>query len=285
MHLRHYYYFEKYLRNEMQAGERVLFEDRLQTDTEFAEDFAEYKEHRQEIVQQELAEYEEPILEDKSSNFGKWIILSITILSIVLLIDFIIHRPYSKTSPTEDIAHYSFFDRFNLFKKLNNKLNHSSSNPISNKENGKDELIDSNHIALNLFDSTTQIIDTSDLEYLVSSDVKLADTSIFIVDMEDFKEKHLVANLNRDSSMLGDSIHKFTIAKKSDKSKLKKEVKVEFWNSPAKYKGYRFSGKELVVFGINKPEELYLIKNQETYILHIESEDKVVLKDNYFHEW
>src|ERR1043166_1477581 len=95
-HDRHQYFFEKYLRNEMGQAERLAFESKLALDSVLKSDLYFYRLHRKEILEQELAEYDEPILPIKKRNIS-WIYLIVSVVGIVFVADYFITERYNRT--------------------------------------------------------------------------------------------------------------------------------------------------------------------------------------------
>ena len=62
-------------------------------------------------------------------------------------------------------------------------------------------------------------------------------------------------------------------------------IYVEFWRSPINFKGYKFNGKKLVVYGIDSPFEIYLLRDGDEFILKIPHNEFVLTRDNNFHKF
>src|SRR5205814_536649 len=101
------------LRQEMTGEERELFEEKLSADTEFKADFDFYRAHRQEILAQELAEYDESFI-PKKHNIS-WLYLIISVLGLVLVADYYFSESYDSHAHREQ-RQKSLIERLSFFK-------------------------------------------------------------------------------------------------------------------------------------------------------------------------
>lgn len=270
----------------MPADEKQAFDSRLEQDAEFADSFAEYKSNRDEIVKNELAEYDEPILDNTKNNLWKWMVAVISLLCLLFMIDFYWHKPYAHSAGNTSRQDTSFFDRFNVFKKINNRLNHKSHNAINSEHSETSEFLTSEQDSdFSSFQANSELngnlTDSIDFEYLVSSDSLLQDSELVVHELRSFKERQYeLANPN-DTLVESDSL---IWIKPPVKNARKINVHVEYWASPETYKGYRFNGKKLVLFGFRPTEPIFLLHTDEGLVLRTIGDETVLIRDDNFHE-
>ncbi len=283
IHDKHLYFFEKFIRNEMNADEKFAFENRLLSDNLFKQDFNKYIANRNIILQQELDEYNEPIIPQNANKYS-WLYIIISILCLVFVIDFYVNKKYE-----ESIAHKpSVIDKINIFKHINDKINSYNKNdnaPIIITEE-KDTLITkTNKITKDTVVNNLKI-DGEDIEE-ANTDVMLFDTLLSVVDFDAFKEKQKNILFASDS-LLNDSASSELALRSIIKNNIKakqQQIYVEYWQSPQDYSGYRFNGKKLILFGQQKPDNIYLLKHLNQIILYLSFNEILLISDNSFHNY
>lgn len=301
-HDKHTYYFEKYLRKEMSREEKEAFEIKLNNDIDFKSNFTEYALNHDKIIKAELAEYyDKEIIPDKPKNYA-WVWVLFSVLGLVLIIDYYANQKYNEeqkanqTYKEEFVSRFksAFVDPFNkiTFKDKNKNINNQQTT-ISTDENGGN--IDDN------FADSTKIIQTdsglieektiqqyqqlmNDKNSLSNKDIFLYDSLMSVIELEKFKEKYKLIKYSTDS-ILDDSI----VTKLAFQSLVKqngniKPLFVEFWQSLIGFSGYQFTGKKLVIYGIQKPYDVFILKQNTNYILHTKWGEAALEPDNLLHK-
>jgi hypothetical protein len=286
IHDKHLYFFEKFIRNEMSEDEKLAFENRLKTDEPFHKDFDLYISNRNVILEQELAEYNKPIIPIKTNGY-RWLYVIVSLLCLVLIIDYYANKKYEESINPQS----SVIDKINIFKKLNDKINSYNKNAepasIESDENTaqspKNISLKSSKDTLS-FEKTGEI--SEDIEE-ANADVMLFDTLLTVIDFEAFKEKQKNLLLDTDS-LITDSMSSAIALRSMIKNPVKakqQQVYVEYWQSPEDYAGYTFNGKKLILFGHQKPDNIFILKRINQIILHLSDNEILLLSDNNFHNY
>jgi hypothetical protein len=245
---KHQYFFEKYLRNEMPPEERAEFDEKLSSDADFGKQFLHYTQHREEILKEVSGEQT-----DTKPGFSihSFIYLIISIAGIILIINYYMYRlPVSSQSPSSYNTLRTFFlDRFRFFGKEPSTIKQNKVEPLSNGEKKSD----SDHVVAELLMATDEIPE-------IIGDRFLADTFITI---------HLVSD-----TITADTMH----------SELQ-TLFVEFWESPVHYRGYQFSGKKLILYGVDDAHSISVYFMNDHYILRIRKENYFLQSDHTFHKF
>lgn len=295
VHDKHSYFFEKYLRKEMDVEESDAFEEKLNTDIDFKNDFENYILHRDEIVKIELEEYQKEIIPEKPSKaYYSWILVALSLLSLVLLLDYYASKNYDKKQPEEKSYTQKIINRINnaiikpfTFKKDSNEKQKDNKLQVQKtQENEENELLIDEKI---INADSIALLETGENDWIkvspAEADEMLFDTIIHAVDLEKFKEKLRLISTVTDST-LDDSILTKISIRSAAKTKGQQNIKpiyVEFWKSILDYSGYKFNGKKLLIYGIEKPFEIYLLKQENTIILRSVKGENALLNDNEFH--
>ncbi len=286
IHDKHLYFFEKFIRNEMNEDEKLAFENRLKIDVPFQNDFELYISNRKVILEQELAEYNKPIIPKKSNGY-RWLYVIVSILCLVLIIDYYTNKKYEESISQKS----SVIDKINIFKKLNDKINSYNKNADATPEESEDKV--SSISKTSVHKTITDTITTNKLGEIsedieeANADVMLFDTLLTVIDFEAFKEKQKNLLLDTDSLItdsMSSAIALRTIIKNPAKAK-QQQVYLEFWQSPEDYAGYTFNGKKLILFGHQKPNNIFLLKRTNQIILHLSDNEILLLSDNNFHNY
>jgi hypothetical protein len=286
IHDKHLYFFEKFIRNEMSEDEKLAFENRLKTDEPFHKDFDLYISNRNVILEQELAEYNKPIIPIKTNGY-RWLYVIVSLLCLVLIIDYYANKKYEESINPQS----SVIDKINIFKKLNDKINsynkNAESSSVESEENTsqspKTYLRKSSEDTIS-FEKTGEI--SEDIEE-ANADVMLFDTLLTVIDFEAFKEKQKKLLLDTDS-LITDSMSSAIALRSMIKNPVKakqQQVYVEYWQSPEDYAGYTFNGKKLILFGHQKPDNIFILKRINQIILHLSDNEILLLSDNNFHNY
>jgi len=302
-HDKHTYYFEKYLRKEMSREEKEAFELKLNNDIDFKTDFDKYALNHEKIKKAELAEYyDKEIIPDKPKNYA-WVWVLFSVLGLVLIIDYYANQKYNKEQKANQTYKEAFVSRFKSafvepFKKITFKDKSKDTNyqqtTISDDEKGGNiydentdssniELIDSGIIEGKIIQQYQQLMNEKK-EYLNNKDIFLNDSLILVIKLEKFKEKYRLIKSSTDS-ILDDSI----VTKLAFQSLVKqngnmKPLFVEFWQSLIGFSGYQFTGKKLIIYGIQKPFDIFILKQNSNFILHTKWGEAALEPDNLLHK-
>lgn len=302
-HDKHTYYFEKYLRKEMSREEKEAFEIKLNNDIDFKSNFNEYALNHDKIIKAELAEYyDKEIIPDKPKNYA-WVWVLFSVLGLVLIIDYYANQKYNEEKKANQTYKEAFVSRFKSafvepFKKITFKNKSKDTNyqqtTISANENGGDvydentdsaniALIDSNLIEEKIIQQFQHLMNDKN-EFSDNKDIFLNDSLMSVIELEKFKEKYRLIKSSTDS-ILDDSI----VTKLAFQSLVKqngnmKPIFVEFWQSLIGFSGYQFTGKKLIIYGIQKPYDVFILKQNTNYILHTKWGEAALEPDNLLHK-
>ncbi len=285
IHDKHLYFFEKFIRNEMSEDEKLAFENRLKSDEPFQKDFELYISNRNVILKQELAEYNKPIIPQKTNGY-RWLYVIVSILCLVLIIDYYANKKFEESINSQT----SVIDKINIFKKLNDKINSYNKNAEAAIESEENALQTPKNNSRKISTDTTSFVKTGEISEDIeeaNADVMLFDTLLAVIDFEAFKEKQKNLLLDTDS-LITDSMSSAIALRSMIKNPLKakqQQVYVEFWQSPEDYAGYTFNGKKLILFGHQKPDNIFLLKRINQIILHLSDNEILLLSDNNFHNY
>ncbi len=297
-HDKHTYYFEKYLRNEMLGEEKVFFEEKLATDEKFKAQFNAYAFNHEEIMKQELEEYyNEEIIPDKPKKSYSWFLLSLSVLGIVLIADYYANQKYYEEQQKNQSYKQVLVDRIKgaiiyPFKFFIPKERNKSMNEVKQESNDdviQAQTIDADSVESSIIDST-QIEQTIDgqLEDIVidnriansTKDYLLNDSLMLVFELEKFKEKFKIILQSTDSAINDSLVNRLTLQSLSKQNIYSKPLYVEFWYSIIGFKGYQFNGKKLLLFGIEKPFDVFLLRQNNQIILHSSWGETALVADN-----
>jgi len=206
---------------------------------------------------------------------------------LVLIIDYYANKKYEESINPQS----SVIDKINIFKKLNDKINSYNKNAESSSVEPEENTPQSpkNYIRKSSedtisFEKTGEI--SEDIEE-ANADVMLFDTLLTVIDFEAFKEKQKKLLLDTDS-LITDSMSSAIALRSMIKNPVKakqQQVYVEYWQSPEDYAGYTFNGKKLILFGHQKPDNIFILKRINQIILHLSDNEILLLSDNNFHNY
>lgn len=279
-HDKHLYFFEKHLRGEMKGEELASFEKKLAENEKFKSDFDYYQSNRNEIVEEELAEYDTPeLLKEKPQKWG-WVLAIISLLCLVLIIDYYFSASYSGDLSSAN-SRKPFIEKINIFK-------HSP----KHKESGFGQK-DISEIALSELSPPMSAEDT--LQYNLQTDadfvqyVEANGTAIqgdYFISDSVYKVLTHAAVLDRTNllrlqtdSLLDDSSLHLAAVKSFQKTlaQIQGSLLVEYWGSPIHFRGYFFDGKKLLIYGFESNILVFLIFNEQNNSYHI------LLRNKEFH--
>ncbi len=300
-HDKHTYYFEKYLRKEMSRNERDAFEKKLNSDESFKADFEKYALNHDSILKEELEEYyNEEIIPDKPKNYS-WFLVLVSVLGLALLIDFYANQKYAEAQKQNQTYKEEIVTRFKNafvepFKKISFKksakqldtiykqLTFSSDEVEENDTTALQTPIDSSLIEEKIIDQFQQLMRDKNLESNVK-DVFLDDSLMTVVDLEKFKEKFKVITNSTDSAFSDSLVTRLTLQALIKQNNANKPLFVEFWQSLVGFSGYQFTGKKLVLYGIRKPFDIFILKQNNLFVLHSKWGETALQADNQLHKF
>jgi hypothetical protein len=301
LHDKHTYYFEKYLRNEMSREEKKAFEKKLYADIDFKNDFDKYAANHDAILKQELEEYyNEEIIPNKPKNYT-WIWVMISIFGIVLIIDYYANIKYIEKQKENQTYKEVLVDRFtNAFidpiKKISAKITQNkvlidttistirADESYYEIDSINNEKIDSSLIENKIQNQFQQYLNGKNIDENVK-DVFLNDSLIWVYELEKFKDKYNSINHFTDSTLTDSMVTKLTLQSLSKLNQINKPLFVEFWFSIIGFNGYQFNGKKLILYGINKPFDVFILKRNNSFILHSTWGETALQADNQLHKF
>lgn len=302
-HDKHTYYFEKYLRNEMTRNEKSAFEKKLSIDAEFKAHFDAYAANHEAIIREELAEYyEEDIIPDKPKSYS-WFLVLLSVLGLALIIDYYANQKYFEEQKANQTYKEEIVDRLKNafvepFKKMsfnkNNKQDSINKVVTISADNsyyadyqidtldaqGEDSVL----IEEKIIDQFEQLMRDKNLESNLK-DIFIEDSLMLVVDLEKFKEKFTYITHATDTLLTDSAITRLAVASLFKMPNANKPLFVEFWQSLVGFNGYQFNGKKLVVYGLKKPFNVFILKHNNQYILHSNWGETALQGDNLLHKF
>ncbi|MBU3663751.1 MAG: hypothetical protein FGM41_11230 [Bacteroidetes bacterium] len=268
-HDKHQYYFEKFLRNEMKEEELAAFRLRLLEDEAFRTDFDYYTANRKSILDEELLEYDEPeILLRKPQKWG-WVYAILSVLCLVLIVDYFLTARYSESVQAEK-KRKPFIERFNVFKtkEVDNLVIEKPEEKPKTKQ--KLELVETDTmVGSGIFDKEIEPYLESD-RMGVKGDYFVSDSLFYVFEKADITKK--VEELKTQTENIwGDSALELMLLKSAFKTLglPKRQLLVEFWDSPLHFRGYLFNGKKLVLYDLEYADELVLVFDEQAKVYHL----------------
>lgn len=279
-HEKHQYYFEKYLRNEMKGEELLAFEKKLLESEAFKSGFDHYVKNRKDIVEEELAEYDQPeLLIQKPQKWG-WVYTSISLLCLVLIADYYLNANYSATI-TNGERKKPLIEKINIFKSDPHKNNtpHQSV-PVQNTADEKDMVTapdmpaDSNAVE----EEWMKYVEGNRMS--IQGDYFVFDSIFKVLEAKDLQELSQVLH------QPADSLPSDTAAAGGKPKPVGKQLLVEFWDSPIHFNGYLFSGKKLLIYGVEPQTPLYITVSgsPENFHLVLHNKEFQLYSDSQFHK-
>jgi len=268
-HDKHQYYFEKFLRNEMKEEELAAFRLRLLEDEAFRADFDYYTANRKSILDEELLEYDEPeILLRKPQKWG-WVYAILSVLCLVLIVDYFLTARYSESVQAEK-KRKPFIERFNVFKTkdVDNLVIEKTEEKPKTKQ--KLELVEADTmLGSGIFDKEIEPYLERD-RMGVKGDYFVSDSLFYVFEKADIQKK-MNELKTQSANEVADSILALMIVKASFKTLgiPKRQLLVEFWDSPLHFRGYLFNGKKLVLYYLGFADELVLVFDEQAKVYHL----------------
>jgi hypothetical protein len=285
----------------MSREEKKAFEKKLYADIDFKNDFDKYAANHDAILKQELEEYyNEEIIPNKPKNYT-WIWVMISIFGIVLIIDYYANIKYIEKQKENQTYKEVLVDRFtNAFidpiKKISAKITQNkvlidttistirADESYYEIDSINNEKIDSSLIENKIQNQFQQYLNGKNIDENVK-DVFLNDSLIWVYELEKFKDKYNSINHSTDSTLTDSMVTKLTLQSLSKLNQINKPLFVEFWFSVIGFNGYQFNGKKLIIYGINKPFEVFILKRNNSFILHSTWGETALQADNQLHKF
>lgn len=300
-HDKHTYYFEKYLRNEMSPEEKAAFEQKLINNVSFKSTFEKYALNHEKILKGELAEYyNEEIIPKKPQNYA-WVWVLFSVLGLVLIFDFYANQKYNEEQKANQTYKEEFVSRIKSafvepfdkirFKNDSKVPNNTQTTIQADKRKIYDEIdtayvekVDSSLIESKIIDQFQQLMTDKNIESNIK-DIFLNDSLISVIDLEKFKEKYKLIISSTDSILTDSVVTKLTFQSLVKQNNGIKPLFVEFWQSLIGFTGYQFTGKKLIIYGIQKPFDVIILKQNNTFILHSTWGETALEPDNLLHKF
>ena len=279
-HEKHQYFYEKYLRNEMSENERHDFEEKLSTDESFRHSFHHYKHHRKQYLTDLLDNDQSEA--KKRWNLNSWIYLLISVTGIVLAVNYYLFKDNeSKGDNQQHSRSWNIINRIPFLSNRNEpqKSQHNSKHEINNLK------IDSSEIQNKHEEDDVKNIADNNNDF--ANDVMDLD-SFFTTYEKSFFEMRYKSIRSETDSIIVDSIVDILAAKSAGRNIQQSKpmtIYVEFWRSPINFKGYKFNGKKLIIYGMPAPYEIYLLREGDEFILRTTHSEFALTRDNNFHKF
>lgn len=273
-HDTHQFYFERYLRNKLSAEDRRKLEQRIGEDEELRAAFEHYKQNRRQLVKELIAEH------DKGPRKGRftYIYLAITIAGLILALNFYLEN--------QSLLAERRRDKNLISRLLDNipfvgKKNKEKEEPSAAKKTNRPKVVTPEQDVPEQEQGEESISEEPVAEVLLHDTVLVPISRKYIEQRFTFYRTEIDTNLT-DEEILGliyRNNHKYPDKHKSA------PVGVEFRNDAAKGTGYLFDGHKLVVFGVQAPYRLMLVKD-ENELVWIQPDGEVILNaDSRFHTY
>jgi hypothetical protein len=282
-HEKHQYFYEKYLRDEMLENERHDFEEKLSSDESFRRSFHHYKHHRKQYLTDLL---QNDIIEAKKRwSLNSWLYLLISITGIALATNYYLFKDNEvQTTNQHKNKSWNIFNRIPFLSNRNDVQKAQPAFKHETEHNNNELTTDSIELSENddLSESSTSIDNNG-----FANDIMELDSFVITYDKGYFDQRYKTIKSETDSIIV-DSMMEILAAKSAGRNTQQSKpfmVYVEFWRSPINFRGYKFNGKKLVVYGILSPYEIYLLRNGDEYILRITHNDIDLIRDNNFHKF
>jgi len=284
-HEKHQYFYEKYLRNEMPDNERLDFEEKLSADESFRRSFEHYKRYRKVYLDKLLVEDKEDA--KKKWTLNSWLYLLVSLTGLALAVNYFLFK--------DDEIHsgrlkpdYSW-NIFNKIPFLGHRGEPQKKYAVHKTAKYYDELKNDEILK----DTSTDTETKSGRNYSESENSTVANDILeldsFIVTYEkEYFELRFKTIKNQTDSIIADSLVQNLAAKSSARNAQQSKpvmIFVEFWKSPVNFRGYKFNGKKLVLYGIPSPYEIYLLRSEDDFIIRTPKNEFELTRDNNYHKF
>ena len=256
----------------MKPEEAKLFKLRLENDLAFREDFEFYFRNRQTILEDGLAEYDEPELLIKKPERWGWLYAAISILCIVLIADYFLSVRYNQKLNSSK-QRTTLIERFNIFKGKRPTLTSNNSVLTINRDS---VILATKTVKTNLDNKSNPSDEGEMIPYLeddhdaIKGDYFVSDTLFGVIEKEEIDSKLGKLRVQTDSLFV-DSLLEVLVIKEILKSEipLKRQLLVEYWDSELHFRGYVFDGKKLLLYDIDKLLGLVLTYDGQGKVYHL----------------
>ena len=295
-HDKHQYFFEKFLRNEMRSDELAAFEYKLNNNDRFKKDFDFYVNNRKNILEEELAEYDQNEILLKQPQKWGWFYSIVSVLSLVLIIDYYVTANYDKNI-VNTVRRKPLIERMNFFRQeeLPVDIKADNSNGDQIEDYGKEKSVQKNILSEpQTFDSVALFNDAEMQlqQYIessngVQSDFFIMDSLMWVYDGAATHERFTTLKIQTDSILDDSSVQMLAFKSLYGKPKVsQKQLFVEYWKSPIHFNGYKFSGKKLLLFGFETIDPLFFTYDEQgnNYHLFLMNKEFHLYSDNQFHK-
>lgn len=274
-HDTHQFYFERYLRHKLSAEDRLKLEQRIGEDEELRAAFEHYKQNRRQLVKELISEHDKG---PRRSRLSSYLYLAITIAGLILALNFYLENQALIAERQHDKNLISrLLDNIPFVGKKNKKEQESASEKKQSK---------SIKIPAVKEEAEEETEKTAEIES-AGEPVLLHDTVLVPVNRKYIEQRFTFYRTEIDTNLTDGEIlnliyrnnHKYADKHKSS------PVGVAFRNDLSKGNGYVYDGHNLVVFGVQAPYQLMLVKD-ENELVWIRPDSEVILNaDNRFHTY
>lgn len=274
-HDTHQFYFERYLRHKLPAEDRLKLEQRISEDEELRMAFEHYKQNRRKLVKELISEHDKG---PRRSRISSYIYLAITVAGLILALNFYLENKALLAERKQDKNLISrLLDNIPFVGKKNKKEGEA---PAERKQAKKTT-------PAPVEEETDDQSEESLGEERSSEPVLLHDTVLVPINRKYIDQRFTFYRTEIDTSLTDAEIlnliyrnnHKYADKYKSA------PVGVEFRNDLSKGTGYLYDGHNLVIYGLQAPYQLMLVKD-ENELVWIRPDSEVILNaDNHFHTY
>jgi hypothetical protein len=269
----------------MTGEESTSFEEKLLENESFKNSFDYYKSNRKQIVAEELAEYDVKDLLKPKPQKGGWVFTAISLLFLVLIIDYFLSANYSESLSAKKTRE-PLIEKINIFKHIGGttevkevfKITPPIASPRVYKEDSSLKIV----AVDSLFNQSLE-----GNKVAINGDYFVADSLFKVLELSQIIERRNALRVKTDS-LLDDSTINLLVLKGFFKnaSQISRQLLVEFWASPIHFRGYLFNGKKLLIYGFEPNSTVFLNYNSgnETYHIFILNKEFHLFPDNQFHK-
>ncbi len=291
---KHHYFFEKFLRKEMYGEELEAFKEKLLEDETLKNEFDFYVSNRKSIIEKGLAEYDEPLILKKKPQKWGWLFLVVSILGLVLIGDYYITASYDQTI-VESRRRKPLLERMNFFRSAETNMEQKEYEKVETEalpqQNRENREIDASGVL-----DTSLSVENTDIQYekytegynsAIQSDLLIGDSLAWVFNKHMLDEKLTELIIHTDSILDDSTIQVLAIKSMlRNPASVQKQLFIEFWESPIHFRGYRFSGKKLSLFGFEPIESLFFTfdDSSNTFHLFLMNKEYHLFADNQFHK-
>lgn len=270
----------------MPDKERQAFEEKLSADESFRRSFKHYRAHREELLEDLLEEDETEAR--RRWGLNSWLYLLISLTGIALAVHYYAFKtpePHKAAAPKKNFS-WNIFKRIPFLDQKNElpktEPAHTAALPTDSLAAGQ-PAGDTSYMAV----SEEALVAPRGEDFGIASDIMEFDTFMVAFEKNYYELRYRVIRSETDS-MITDSLLQMLAAKSVGRNaQLAKPVTVyvEFWRSPVNFRGYKFNGKKLVIYGVPAPYEIYLLQDADGFVLRTTRHEFTLIQDNSFHKF